>query len=365
MEKTKEQLLHILSQFQLADNVVSAEPFGNGHINDTLKVTNDKGEIKYVLQRINHLIFTNVEMLQENIHVVTTHIRKKLAERGEEDLDRKVLTFLPTKDGKRYYFDGDSYWRVCLFIPRSKSYEEVTPELSYEAGKAFGDFQTMLSDIPEGVLGETIPNFHNMEFRLQQFHEAVAADPVGRVAEVKELIEEIEKRAEAMCIQECLYREGKLKKRTNHCDTKVNNMMFDADSDKVLCVIDLDTVMPGFVLSDIGDFIRTAANTGAEDDDNLDRVQVNMEIFKAYTRGYMEKAKAFLTPLEISLLPYGGRLLTYMQTVRFLTDYINGDTYYKIHSPQHNLIRTKAQFKLLCSLEEHAAEMDAFMNQWL
>ena len=204
-----------------------------------------------------------------------------------------------------------------------------------------------------------------MEFRLQQFHEAVAADPVGRVAEVKELIEEIEKRAEAMCIQECLYREGKLKKRTNHCDTKVNNMMFDADSDKVLCVIDLDTVMPGFVLSDIGDFIRTASNTGAEDDENLDRVQVNMEIFKAYTRGYMEKAKAFLTPLEISLLPYGGRLLTYMQTVRFLTDYINGDTYYKIHSPQHNLIRTKAQFKLLCSLEEHAAEMDAFMNQWL
>lgn len=365
MEKTKEQLLHILSQFHLADNVVSAEPFGHGHINDTLKVTNDKGEIKYVLQRINHLIFTNVEMLQENIHVVTTHIRKKLAERGEEDLNRKVLTFLPTKDGKRYYFDGDSYWRVCLFIPRSKSYEEVTPELSYEAGKAFGDFQTMLSDIPEGVLGETIPNFHNMEFRLQQFHEAVAADPVGRVAEVKELIVEIEKRAEAMCIQECLYREGKLKKRTNHCDTKVNNMMFDADSDKVLCVIDLDTVMPGFVLSDIGDFIRTAANTGAEDDENLDRVQVNMEIFQAYTRGYMEKAKAFLTPLEISLLPYGGRLLTYMQTVRFLTDYINGDTYYKIHSPQHNLIRTKAQFKLLCSLEEHAAEMDAFMNQWL
>ncbi|MGM9759205.1 MAG: phosphotransferase enzyme family protein [Parabacteroides sp.] len=365
MEKTKEQLMHILDQFQLAEKVVSAEPFGNGHINDTLKVTNDKGEIKYVLQRINHLIFTNVEMLQENIHIVTTHIREKLEERGEEDIDRKVLTFLPTKEGKRYYFDGDSYWRVCLFIPRSKSYEEVTPELSYEAGKAFGDFQTMLSDIPEGVLGETIPNFHNMEFRLQQFHEAVAADPVGRVAEVKELIDEIEKRAEAMCVQERLYREGKLTKRTNHCDTKVNNMMFDAETGKVLCVIDLDTVMPGFVLSDIGDFIRTAANTGAEDDENLDRVQVNLEVFKAYTRGYMEKAKAFLTPLEISLLPYGGRLLTYMQTVRFLTDYINGDTYYKIHSPKHNLIRTKAQFKLLCSLEEHAAEMDGFMQQWL
>ena len=336
MAKTKEQLLNILDQFQLDEKVVSAEPFGNGHINDTLKVTNEKGEIKYVLQRINHLIFTNVDMLQNNIHVVTTHIRKKLEEKGETDIDRKVLTFLPTKDGKKYYFDGDSYWRVCL-----------------------------LSDIPEGTLGETIPDFHNMEFRLRQFHEAVAANPAGRLEEVKDLVEEIEKRAEAMCIQERLYREGQLKKRTNHCDTKVNNMMFDADSDKVLCVIDLDTVMPGFVLSDIGDFIRTGANTGAEDDENLDNVNVNMEIFKAYTRGYMEKAKAFLTPTEIKLLPYGGRLLTYMQTVRFLTDYINGDTYYKIHSPKHNLIRTKAQFKLLQSLEAHAEEMDQFMNQWL
>lgn len=365
MAKTKEELLNILDQFTLAEKVVSAEPFGNGHINDTLKVTNEKGEIKYVLQRINHLIFTNVDMLQNNINTVTTHIRKKLEAKGESDIDRKVLTFLPTKDGKPYYFDGDSYWRVCLFIPNSKSYEEVTPELSYKAGKAFGDFQSMLSDLPEGSLGETIPNFHNMEFRLQQFHDAVKANAAGRLEEVKDLIEEVEKRAEAMCIQERLYREGKLQKRTNHCDTKVNNMMFDADTDKVLCVIDLDTVMPGFVLSDIGDFIRTGANTGAEDDENLDNVNVNMDIFKAYTRGYMETAKAFLSPLEISLLPYGGRLLTYMQTVRFLTDYINGDTYYKIHSPKHNLIRTKAQFKLLQSLEEHAEEMDGFMKEWL
>lgn len=363
--KTKEQLMHILSQFRTEGNLVSAEPFGNGHINDTLKVTDDKGEIRYVLQRINHHIFTNVDMLQNNIHAVTSQIRKKLEERGETDIDRKVLTFLPTKDGQRYYFDGDSYWRICLFIPRSNSYEEVTPELSYEAGKAFGDFQSMLADLPEGSLGETIPNFHNMEFRLEQFHDAVKANPAGRLEEVKDLVEEIEKRAKAMCIQEDLYREGKLKKRTNHCDTKVNNIMFDADTQKVLCVIDLDTVMPGFVLSDIGDFIRTGANTGAEDDENLDNVNVNMEIFKAYTRGYMETAKSFLTPLEIQMLPYGGRLLTYMQTVRFLTDYINGDTYYKIHSPKHNLQRTKAQFKLLQSLEAHAEEMDGFMKEWL
>lgn len=364
MEKTNEQLIAILKQFAIDEDMVSAVPFGNGHINDTLKVTNSKGEIKYILQRINHHIFTNVDMLQNNIFTVTSHIRKKLVARGEQDVDRKVLTFIPAKDGKLYHFDGDSYWRVCLFIPRSKSFEEVTPQLSYEAGKAFGDFQTMLSDLPADALGETIPNFHNMEFRLKQFRDAVEANAAGRLEEVKDLVAEIEKRAKDMCIQEELYREGKLKKRTNHCDTKVNNIMFDEEG-KVLCVIDLDTVMPGFVLSDIGDFIRTGANTGAEDDENLDNVEVNLEIFEAYTRGYMETAKAFLTPQEIKLLPYGGRLLTYMQTVRFLTDYINGDTYYKIHSPKHNLIRTKAQFKLLLSLEAHTPEMDGFMQTWL
>jgi hypothetical protein len=362
--KTNEQFLHILNQFQQEDTIISVEPFGNGHINDTLRVSIGNGEPRYVLQRINHHIFTNVDMLQNNIHVVTTHIRNKLKEQGETDIDRKTLTFLPARDGKYYYFDGENYWRVCLYIPRSRSYEAVTPELSYRAGKAFGNFQSMLADIPEGKLGETIPNFHNMEFRLRQFHDALQANAAGRAGEVSELIHEIEKRAGDMCIQEKLYREGKLKKRINHCDTKVNNVLFDNDGN-VLCVIDLDTVMPGFVLSDIGDFIRTGANTGAEDDENLDNVSVNMELFKAYTQGYMETALAFLTPLEISLLPYGGRLLTYMQTVRFLTDYINGDTYYKIHHPQHNLQRTKAQFKLLRSLEEHAGEMDSFIRKWL
>jgi Ser/Thr protein kinase RdoA (MazF antagonist) len=249
-------------------------------------------------------------------------------------------------------------------IPRSQNFEEVNVAYSYEAGKAFGNFQSMLSDLPEGALGETIPNFHNMEFRLQQFHDAVKANPAGRLDEAQPLIEEIEKRAKAMCIQEMLYRDGRLKKRTNHCDTKVNNILFD-ENGKVLCVIDLDTVMPGFVLSDIGDFIRTGANTGAEDDENLDNVNADVEIFKAYTRGYMETAQSFLTPLEISLLPYGGRLLSYMQTVRFLTDYINGDTYYKIHKPQHNLIRAKAQFKLIQSLESHTEEIAEIMEAYL
>ena len=362
---TNNEYLKILAQFVLDETPVEATPYGNGHINDTMKVTTVSGKDGYVLQRINHHIFKDVEMLQNNIRIVTSHIRKKLEERNETDIDRKVLTFLPAKDGKFYYHDGENYWRVCRMIPDSISLEEVNPELSYEAGKTFGNFQAMLADIPDGELGEIIPNFHNMEFRIQQFHEALKTNAAGRVAGVKDIIDELLKRADAMCIQEVLFREGKLRKRINHCDTKVNNILFDIQSRAVLCVIDLDTVMPGFVLSDIGDFIRTGANAGAEDDPDLDHVKVNMEIFKAYTRGYMESAKSFLTPLEISLLPYGGRLLTYMQTVRFFLDYLNGDTYYKIHHPEHNLQRTKAQFKLLQSLEEHANEMDGFMKEWL
>jgi Ser/Thr protein kinase RdoA (MazF antagonist) len=357
-----ENFLQVLGRFELSDRPVKVEKFGNGHINDTLKVTTDRGEAKYILQCINHTIFTDVEMLQQNILTVTTHIRKKLEARGTRDIDRRTLTFIPATDGRPYYFDGDNYWRVCLMIPRSRSYDVINEKLAFEAGKAFGDFQLMLSDIPEGVLGETIPDFHNMGFRLQQFRDAVRINPAGRLESVAELVEAIEKRAAAMCVQEDLYREGKLIKRINHCDTKVNNILFDEQDGSALCVIDLDTVMPGFVLSDTGDFIRTGANTGAEDDANLENVRVNMDIFKAYMRGYMETAKRFLTPLETELLPYGGRLLTYMQTVRFLTDYINGDTYYKIHYPEHNLVRSRAQFKLLQSLEEHAEEMDRFMD---
>jgi len=363
---TKENYLEILSHFLPEGSISDVHPFGNGHINDTLLVTDTKQHPRFVLQRINHAIFKDVDMLQNNIKVVTECIRRELTARRVKDIDRKVLTFLPADNGKTYYFDGNSYWRVSLFIPNSQSFDgAISTKLAYEAGQAFGDFQTMLANLPEGSLGETIPNFHNMEFRLEEFHQAIAKDPVHRVQEVKDLIDEIEKRSEAMCIQERLYREGKLKKRTNHCDTKVNNILFDSNDGNILCVIDLDTVMPGFVLSDIGDFIRTATNKGDEDDKDLTRVGVDIEIFKAYTKGYMEKAKAFLTPLETSLLPYGGRLLTYMQTVRFLTDYINGDTYYKIAYPEHNLVRTRAQYAMLQSLEQHKEEMDRFMDAWL
>ena len=203
-----------------------------------------------------------------------------------------------------------------------------------------------------------------MEFRMQQLREAVAENKAGRLAEVQWLVDELEKRAENMCKAERLHREGKLPKRICHCDTKVDNILFDKDGN-VLCVIDLDTVMPNFVFSDFGDFLRSAANTGKEDDKDLDNVNFNMDIFRAFAKGYLKSAKSFLTPIEIENLPYAATLFPYMQTVRFLADYINGDTYYKTQYAEHNLVRSKAQFKLLQSAEEHLAEMQAFINEQL
>ena len=213
----------------------------------------------------------------------------------------------------------------------------------------------MLADIPGEPPGEPIPNFHNMEFRLEQFRETVRNNAAGRVTDTQWMIDEIEKRAYEMCAPERLFREGKLPKRINHCDTKVNNLLFD-ENDEPICIVDMDTVMPGFVLSDFGDFMRTAANTGAEDDENLENIGVNIEVFEAYTRGYLKKA-TFLSPIELENLAFGAKLLSYMQTVRFFADYLNGDTYYKIQSPHHNWQRTLAQFRLLQSQEDNFDKM--------
>ena len=223
----------------------------------------------------------------------------------------------------------------------------------------------MLADIPV-ELGETIKDFHNMEFRLQQLREVVEKDPAGRVGEekVQHLLAEIEKRAEYMCKAERMGREGTLPKRVCHCDTKVNNMMFD-DQDRVLCVIDLDTVMPNFIFSDYGDFLRTGANVVAEDCPDMDAVKFNVEIFKAFTEGYLASAKSFLTEVEIENLPYAVKLFPYMQCVRFLWDYLNGDKYWKCQYPDHNFVRANNQFHLLLSTEAHEAEMEEFIQKQL
>ena len=250
--------------------------------------------------------------------------------------------------------------RVSAFIKDSVTIETVNPEYSYHAGKAFGNFQAMLADIPD-ELGETIPDFHNMELRARQLREAVEADPVGRMAsdEVRTILAEMENHMEEMCLAQRLHREGILPKRICHCDTKVSNMLFDTEG-KVLCVIDLDTVMPSFVFSDFGDFLRTAANPVPEDSPETDKVDFDMDIFRSFTKGYLESASVFLTPAERDNLPYAAALFPFMQAVRFFADYINGDTYYKTTYPEHNLVRTRNQMALFRSVMAHMDEMKAF-----
>ena len=354
----------IVSRFATEGTVADIRPLGNGLINDTYKVSTKEADAPdYVLQRVNTTVFTDVDMLMDNIAAVTRHIRKKLEAANVTDIDRKVLRFIAADGGKLYHREADgTVWRMMVFIPNAKTYEAVTPEYSYFAGNAFGHFEDMLVDIPE-KLGEVIPDFHNMEFRMKQLREVIEKNPAGRVGEdaVMQLLDLIGKDAEEMCKAERMGREGKLPKRVCHCDTKVNNMMFDEEG-HVLCVIDLDTVMPSFVFSDYGDFLRSAANTTAEDDPDMSHVAFNEEIFKAFTRGYIEGAR-FLTPMEMENLPYAVALFPFMQSVRFLWDYLSGDHYWKCKYPQHNLDRARNQMRLYQCVREHDDMMREYIKE--
>ena len=357
------ELFSIAGHFIDLKTIENIEPLGNGLINDTYKIM-VKGEDKpkYVLQRINNAVFTDVDMLQNNIEAVTGHIRKKYESQGVKDIGRRVLHFLKADTEKTYILEDGKYWRVMDLIADSYTYEAVTPEYAYYAGRSFGDFESLLTDL-EVPIGEIIPDFHNIEFRLKQMEDAVAEDRVGqmREVEVQKFVDKIRAVADEMCLGERLYREGKLPKRICHCDTKVNNMLFDKDGN-ILCVIDLDTLMPSFVFSDFGDFLRTGANAVAEDDPAVEKVDFRMDIFEAFAKGYIESASAFLTPIEKENLPYAACLFPYMQAVRFFADYINGDTYYKIKYPEHNLVRTRNQVALFHSAMKKAADMAAFIK---
>lgn len=343
----------IISEFDTDAAVIDILPLGNGLINDTFFVKTAGHSPDYVLQRINNAIFTDIEGLQNNITAVTGHIRRKLSERGVADIDRRVLRFLPLRGSDlTFYLDPETstYWRLSVFIPGTKTLEKVTPLTARSAGLAFGEFEAMLADINE-TLVETIPDFHNMELRLSQLREAVAVDKAGRLGEVRDIVESIERRADEMTLAERLHRRGELPKRVCHCDTKVNNMLVDAETGEVLCVIDLDTVMPSYVFSDYGDFLRTGACTTPEDEPDTAKIAFDSDIYSAFTEGYLQATSSFLTPVERENLPYAVRLFPYMQAVRFLTDYLNGDTYYRIAYPGHNLVRTRAQLAYLDAID--------------
>jgi thiamine kinase-like enzyme len=361
--KSTPALTEIISNFCIEGEISGVELYGSGHINETyyLKNSNEKYS-DYLLQRINHHVFKDVPALMENIRKVTEHLRKKLEKTSDANADKKVLTLVPTKNKLFFYCDMDgNYWRIYYFL-HSNNYDLLqTEQQAFECGKAFGRFQAMLADMDAKLLAESIPNFHNIEMRLDNFDKAIQEDILNRVKEVEYEIAFLCERMDAMKEILMLGKAGRIPLRIIHNDTKLNNVLLDKN-DHEQCVIDLDTVMPGYVAYDFGDAIRTIINTAAEDEKDLGKINLNIPFFKAYAEGYFKEAAIFLTDMEIESLLKGVLLIPYEQTVRFLTDYIEGDTYYKIHFPEHNLQRTRAQLQLLKKLEAEYETLKEIMQ---
>ena len=347
-----DKLLTIAGQFDLEGTIAEIKPLGEGFINDTYVVKTEGDAPDYILQRKNHLIFPDVPGMMDNIKAVTEHIKKKVA-----DPMRETLTVIPAKDGKLYVKDGENFWAVCLFIPDTTSPSRAeSPEQAYQGGLGTGRFQALLADFDK-PLNETIKGFHNIRWRFQQWDETVAADRAGRVAQLKEEISWIESRRKEMLDFWSLVEDGTIPMHVTHNDTKISNVLFNKADGSMLCMIDLDTVMTSTSLNDFGDAIRIYANTGAEDEKDLDKVELDMEMFKAYTEGYLHERKASMVQSELDYLAFSARYITFEQVLRFLMDYIDGDRYYKIAYPDHNLVRTKAQYKLLQSMESKYDQM--------
>jgi len=354
----------VITAFKCDADASSTQPYGSGHINDSFLVKNlDRNEPDYLLQRINTSIFTNVEALTENMLRVTEHLKSKVIE-GSGDPLKEVMTLIPAKDNKHYYRDsGGNYWRMLYFLKDTRSYDMVlTEKQAYEGGKAFGKFQSMLADFPSAELYEVIPDFHNIEFRLSQLKEAIAKNLADRLGTVTEELDLVKAHANAMMYFQQPEQVYGLPKRVTHNDTKFNNVLLDSN-DEAQCVIDLETVMEGYVAYDFGDAIRTIINRAAEDEADLLKIQPNLPLFSAYTKGYLENAANFLTDKEIESLVKGVLLFPYMQGVRFLTDHLNGDTYYKIKFENHNLQRAKAQFQLFRKLNEISIELEQIIQK--
>ncbi|MBQ8853629.1 MAG: aminoglycoside phosphotransferase family protein [Alistipes sp.] len=353
-----EKLFQIAALFAFEGEIESIAPLGEGFINDTYVVTTVGSSPNYILQRKNHNIFPDVPAMMDNIAAVTAHIKRKVA-----DPLRQTLTITPTRTGELYAQVDGNFWAACLFISRSKSYERAdTLALAYQGGVGIGRFQSQLSDFTT-PLHETIKGFHNIRHRFEQWDASVAADAAGRVAELQTEIGWIESRREKMLAFWSLVEDGTIPTRVTHNDTKLSNILFDADTDEVLCAIDLDTVMSSTSLNDFGDAIRSYTNTGAEDDRDLSRVGMDIDIFRAYAEGYLSERKESLTQSEKQWLAFSALYITYEQVLRFLMDYIDGDKYYKTTSADHNLVRTHAQYRLLQSMESQYGKMQQIVSE--
>lgn len=353
-------LKEIFGKFSAKGTYLEGKPFGSGHIHDTYLIrTAGTGTDDYILQRLNNNVFRDIPKVQENIERVTGHLRKKLEKIPGSDIKRETLTPVPSINGKTWITDNKgNFWRVFIFIPRHKSYDIVdSPEKAFEAGRMTGRFQAMLSDMTGPLLHETIPFFHNTEKRIEMFYEKVKENPAGRVRLTKPECKIVGERAEKMKAIHKLGVAGKIPVRITHNDTKFNNVLFDEITDRALCLIDLDTVMPGLVHYDFGDAIRTGANRAAEDEKELSKVEMDINLFRGYAAGYLSEIKHILNETEKEYLAFAPLVLTFEQAVRFLTDYLDGDKYYKIQHEHHNLQRTRAQFQLVHSMERQYEEM--------
>lgn len=366
MQNEIELILSIAKHFRTEGAIVQAYRYGSGHINDTYRLdTAPEGGTSYLLQRINRFIFPDAQNLMENVDLVCRHLQTKLAHLGKKEVQRKTLTIIPTHTNQLFYKDtnGES-WRMFWLIENTHSVDVVTTKMqAYAAGIAFGSFQRELADLDAKKIHVVLPRFHDIEHRLENLHKALRAHRKGRAKEeaVEVLLREIASRETAMC-QDFLQRIVSASPlRIIHNDTKFNNVLLDRD-DQPQCVIDLDTVMPGYVAFDFGDAIRTIINRGREDERDLNKVKLNVPLYEAYVKGYLEKAGAFLTDGEIESLLYGVYLLPFMQVVRFLTDYIEYDPYYKTQFSNHNLVRAQAQFKLLTELESQRDKLRSIIQ---
>ena len=364
---TCEQRNEVIAHYGFEGELIKAEPYGSGHINDTFLLEYDiakEGQRKVILQRMNTEIFTDPVGLMENILGITSYLREQIMELGG-DPERETLNVIPTKDGSPYYVDTDgNYWRAYKFITDATSYDQVEkPEDFYQSAVAFGNFQRLLAGYPADTLHETIAGFHDTRARFAVFKKAVEEDVMGRAASVKEEIQFVLDREAVADYFSELMDKGGLPLRVTHNDTKLNNIMIDNASGKGICVIDLDTVMPGLAMNDFGDSIRFGASTAPEDEQDLDKVSCSMDLFDLYAKGYIEGCGGKLTAKEIELLPMGAKVMTFECGMRFLTDYLQGDTYFKIHRERHNLDRCRTQFKLVADMENKWETMQGIIKK--
>lgn len=358
----------VIKQFNYEGDLVNIQPYGSGHINDTFAVTfhrPHRNNVRYILQRINTRIFKEPEKLMENIENVTEFLKKKIIASGGNP-KRETLNLVYTTNHKPFYCSSSGdYWRSYVFIEGAQTYQVVESiQHFYNAGKALGNFEELLSDFPAKKLHETIPNFHNTKIRYEGFLQALAEDKMSRAKDVQKEIEFVLERGKETTILVELLNSGKLPLRVTHNDTKFNNVMIDNDTGEGVCVIDLDTIMPGLSIYDFGDSIRSGANPAEEDERDLSKVSMDLQLFEHFTHGFLEGTKRSLTDTEIEYLPFGAKLMTFECGIRFLSDHLNGDTYFKIHRENHNLDRARTQFKMVEDMEKKFNEMKAIVDKY-